>query len=225
MDLPQVVPVLVLVLVLLGVVLCLYAVPLRIRMRTEFATGVRRASMSVTWLCLGIRGTLNNGTRGFQVLLGNHALPLPFIGRDRLAGDLRRGCPDRSGQETGSVPALIRSAVPLIPEILSFLRSLSQSFSFDLLECQAVVGLCGPAETGMLYGYFWALKSIFCSSRRFHLEMVPDFTRERLEGHLDLEGSIRYPFTLLVRGMVLFFRFRRPFRAGTGGGTWGDGYP
>ena len=109
-------------------------------------------------------------------------------------------------------PSYIQSAVPHIPDLISFAGAAVRSLSFRRLDCRAVVGLSGPAETGMLYGYYWAVKPLLCSNGRTSLEMVPDFTKEHLEGHFELDARIACPFNLVARLARLYILFKEDKR-------------
>ncbi|MCU0632648.1 MAG: DUF2953 domain-containing protein [Methanolinea sp.] len=207
MDPHPVILVAAIILALVLLELCLYAIPLRVRVRMEYADGRGNALISVYWLCMGIRGQLSREHRVFNFLLGDVLIPTPAILETRVFDRHVKGGPGTPESEIHLVPNFVESVVPRIPDLISFLRSLIQSLSFRHLHCQAVVGLAGPAETGMLYGYFWALRSMLRHSGRIHLEMVPDFTSERLEGHLEMDVHVRYPFNLIARLVRLFTLF------------------
>lgn len=150
-----------------------------------------------------------------QILLGKTVILTPSFPAPRSHARPER---ERQGSpETGMYDpvALLEAVIPLLPHLLSFFRSVFCSLSLKQVNCQAVVGLGGPAETGMLYGYFWALKSILRVSDRVHLEMIPDFTRERLEGHLEADIHVRYPFVLIARLLRLFIQWKVVYPAGT----------
>jgi hypothetical protein len=208
MDLHPVILVAAIVLALVVLELCLYAIPLRLRVRMDYANGAGMAFISACWLCLGVRSTLAPEGRTFHLLLGGLPLPLPAFLGSYAPGGRRPG--NMAFQEPEDLPAssYIQSAVPYVPHLISFARAAVRSLSFRRLDCRAVVGLSGPAETGMLYGYFWAAKPLLCSTGRINLEMVPDFTREHLEGHLELDVNISYPFNLLARLVRLFTLFQ-----------------
>ncbi|OPX66793.1 MAG: hypothetical protein A4E37_01783 [Methanoregulaceae archaeon PtaB.Bin056] len=213
MDLPSVILVAAIVLVLASLELLAYAVPIRIRLQADFANDRGSAFISACWLCLGVRCTLSREGPAFHLLLGGVLLPLPASpGRD-APGSLGREDNTLQEPQALTISSYIQTAVKYLPEIISFARTTLRSLSFKRLDCRAVVGLSGPAETGMLYGYFWAVRPLLCRNGRTNLELIPDFTKEHLEGHLELDAGISYPFTLVARLARLYLLFQEEKRS------------
>ncbi len=199
MDILSVALVGAIILFLFVTVLCIYAVPLRFRVRVDCVDGTAMAVVSASWLCLGLRGTLSWRERVVHLLVGDVALPLPvhlpvFPPAIALQKTLAP-----QGAEVPAVPPFLEAGVRIVPALVTFARATLRSLSLRRLECRAVVGLSGPAETGMLFGYFMAAKPILSCSRRIKIDIVPDFSRERLEGHLELDATITRPFDLVAR--------------------------
>ena len=215
MDLPAVILVGAIILALASLELCLYAVPIRIRLHVDCAQDRRAAFISARWLCLGIRCTLSRGEQSFSPLLGDVLIPLPasLPGATPGTGGMR----DRSPEDRRAHTALsyIHSAVTYLPDLISIARATFRSVSFRRLDCRAVIGLSGPAETGMLYGFFWAVKPLICRNGRTNLELVPDFTKEHIEGRLELDARISRPFNLVARLARLFILFQQNKRRDT----------
>lgn len=199
MDLPPVVLVAAIILALVFLELFLYAIPLRVKVHLEYSQDTGMAFISACWLCVGVRGSLTGKGEAFHLLVGDIPVPLPdFLEAHGPGGRLKRA-PGKTEPVATRPLLILESVIPRIPDLFSVAGAFLRSLSFRRLECRAVVGLLCPAETGMLYGYFWAVKSLLCSSGRVRLEMIPDFTKARLEGHLELDLDVRYPFNLVVK--------------------------
>ncbi len=208
MDLPPVILVAGIILALASLELCVYAVPIRIRLRADCSNDRRSAFVSVCWLSLGVRCTLSREGGAFHLLLGDVLLPLPASPGSETPGSRGQGDTALQEPQAPTTSSYIQSAVTYLPDLISFSRATLRSLSFRRLDCRAVVGLSGPAETGMLYGYYWAVKPLLCSNGRTSLEVVPDFTKEHLEGHLELDARISCPFNLVARLARLYILFQ-----------------
>lgn len=199
---------------LLGTGIC--AVPLRIRVLVAFGSFGNRGSISVTWLGMGIRGgfPLQEGVPSVVVL----GVPVrsPF-GRFATRRPMKRPVFGNGG--VPSLPRLVTGVLSSLPASIDLFRRIVRSLSIRHFHCKAAIGLGSPAETGIFYGYFWAAKSILCAvAPQVSLVVTPDFSRNLLEGDIDAEVLVRYPFTLpvyairVLRGPGISFR---PSRGGS----------
>jgi len=215
MDLFPVIFVAAIVLALASLELCVYAVPIRIRLHVDCAHDRRAAFISACWLCLGVRCTLSREELSYHLLLGDLLFPLPAFPWKATPGIEVMEDKSLEDRRAHMIPSFIQSAIKYFPDLVSIARATIRSLSFRRLDCRAVVGLSGPAETGMLYGYFWAMKPLLFSNGRTNIELVPDFTKERLEGRLELDARISRPFNLVARLARLFILFQQNKRRHT----------
>ncbi|MCQ8893498.1 MAG: DUF2953 domain-containing protein [Methanolinea sp.] len=186
--------------ILLG--LGLSRAPLYIRVSLEWGGRTRHCSVSLTWLGVGVRGMLSPGVWGLFPVFAGMRVPFPLKGL--ILRMSRAGGPKTPGGgkgEGGFLPAL-SFAIAHGPGLLLLLQHFLRSLCIRHLRCRAVVGLSDPAGTGILYGYFWALKSLLVQFPSVSLVVTPDFTRERLEGEINAEVLVAHPLDLLVRGLL-----------------------
>lgn len=207
MDFTPVILVLLIILAIALLELLLYSVPLRIRVRLEHIDETGTAHLSLLWLCLGIRAHLFRKRRDVDLLLWERILFSPqFPAKVRDPARLPGTGPEPRKKEISESLTFLESIIPNIPRILSFFRSAARSIYLEEVNCQATIGLASPAQTGIVYGYYWALRSMFPYSDRFHIVMIPDFYRERLDGHLKVDLMVRHPFALIIRLWHLYAR-------------------
>lgn len=221
MDITPVIPVLLIVLAVALLEVLLFSVPLRIRMRLEHRDNAGKANLSLFWLCLGIRANISGGSRHMDVLLGKR--PLFSAKYPEITGTpvIPRGTgPGTIENEEYELPALLKSAIRHTPRIISLFRSAARSISLENIDCHVTMGLLSPAQTGIVYGYSWAFKSMFRCTDRVHIVVIPDFNRERLDGYLEGVLRVRHPFALIVRlwhVYTLLHAFPETYASGRGG--------
>ncbi|NYT05803.1 MAG: DUF2953 domain-containing protein [Methanomicrobiales archaeon] len=83
--------------------------------------------------------------------------------------------------------------------LAAFLRSLS----IRQLLCCVRLGTGEPCSTGMIYGWFWALKGMLSPADRIRLHMEPDFCRPALEGECTFAIGIEHPLLVLFAVLQL----------------------
>jgi hypothetical protein len=90
---------------------------------------------------------------------------------------------------------------------LALLGSLDHVLALKSLRLRGRFGFADPARTGSLYGYLQA--SRFLQTRKYQLDLVPDFTRPGLYGRLWLAAHLHLG---LLLGLLLRFAFRAGWR-------------
>ena len=68
----------------------------------------------------------------------------------------------------------------LSPSVGRFFRRFVRGIGVRKLAFSAVYGAADPATTGRIFGYVLAISSV--TGPRIRMDLVPDFTRERMEG-------------------------------------------
>jgi hypothetical protein len=91
-------------------------------------------------------------------------------------------------------PQKILNAWPFLKKVL---LTIYKSFVLRSVSCDVRLGFGNPATTGLMYGYFWALKGILSPVDKVRLSMVPSFDREIIEGKTALNLLIRRPLIIL----------------------------
>jgi hypothetical protein len=89
----------------------------------------------------------------------------------------------------------------LLPGILRIIRALKRHGRFRRLSCNLVVGTGSPAETGLIFGIFSAVRPILMISPRVSLSLEPVFDKETLEGDCRIDLRLNRP--LVVISLIL----------------------
>lgn len=98
--------------------------------------------------------------------------------------DLSRGLPQPAPQESEPRREKRRSSIAsrLLKAVPGLIRSELSRIHLDRLHLDLSFGLSDPADTGRLYGQLMPLAYAIPA---LDLELRPDFTRPRLDAHLD----------------------------------------
>ena len=153
-----------------------------------------------SWGWIGARRRMEAGESRQEILLGGHLV----YTRTEKAGEARKPEANETPPEAHSllsrIPRLLRLVRPLTSLAGTFLRHTS----FRELRGRLKIGFPDPALTGMLYGWYWAIRPSLAGSR-VSLDMTPVFDRQVLEGEIMAEVRIDRPLLLLlaVAGLLL----------------------
>ncbi|MBN1431996.1 MAG: DUF2953 domain-containing protein [Methanomicrobiaceae archaeon] len=92
----------------------------------------------------------------------------------------------------------------MISPVTDLLATVFRQTGFEYLRLDAKVGLGDPFDTGMIFGFAFALRGIMHCDDRFELNILPVFETEALE--FDIEGGIRVkdPFRIFFSAFRIF---------------------
>ncbi len=93
-----------------------------------------------------------------------------------------------------------------MPHFIDFIKTLVKRTSIRKVQCDAQLGLSDPANTGILFGYFTALKSVLRPIERLRIRLTPVFDKQTLEGGFNIILRIKYPIRIIVAAIGLFFK-------------------
>ena len=100
----------------------------------------------------------------------------------------------------------------LVYELPLLLGYLVRHLHFRLFACDVRLGCSSAPVTGMIYGYFQAVRGILFPVSGVSLSMTPDFDRTVLEGKGEILLEIRYPLLLGFRVLPPVIRAMRASR-------------
>lgn len=194
----------IIVLFLALVVFFIYRSPLDLQIvmeRTGTSTGFR---VSASWSVLTAKSTYIGGIGSVSLF---------FLGKKIIHRELSK----KSGvlKSHGIVPGLqilqdhVFQTLLLGSDVLRFLTAIFHHLTVRRIEGTVTVGLRNPADTGILFGCFSAVRSLLFPCNRISLSMKPVFDREILEGHVMADFRISEPLFI----PVLMFRLAMKPRA------------
>lgn len=189
-----------LILVFLGEILLLIT-PIEISLDTERFNGKTEFISMVSFGALRFRTDFTGGFITNEIFIAGRRLYC-FSGKET----------DRDGEEEKIVPPdrgirslkhIVGHGPGLLQDFLALLGEIISAFSLRSFELNIRLGFSGSALTGIIFGYFSALKAILSPVERLRITMTPVFGQEILEGRVHLLLRIRYP----IRILVSLFRF------------------
>lgn len=176
----------------------IYRSPLDLEMVME-RTGTSTALMlSASWSALTVNSTYTGG---------EGSLSLFFLGKMVIQREIsqipeiRKRQQKVSGSSIGLEPAL--QILPLGPDIIRFMRAILRHLSIRQIEGAFTIGLQNPADTGVVFGFFSAVRPLLFPCNRISLSITPVFDREILEGQIKADFRISQPLFIPVLMLLL----------------------
>jgi len=190
---------LVIILLLLVVVffLCLTFIPVNINFRLEKGESLTRRVTSIVWGAVGIAYTDWNKVSETRYLL---------FGQTIIRRRKEKKPKERPIIEKGQIVKFMRLPYEAIPHFINFIKTLFKLISIRKVQCDAQLGLSDPANTGILFGYLTALKSVLRPIERLRIRLTPVFDKQTLEGGFNIILRINYPIRIIAAAIGLFFK-------------------
>ncbi len=190
---------LVIILLLLVVVfiLCLTFIPVNINFRLEKGESLTRRVTSIVWGAVGIAYTDWNKASETRYLL---------FGQTIIRRQKEKKPKERPKIEKGQVVKFMRLPYGAIPHFMNFIKTLFKRISIRTVQCDAQLGLSDPSNTGILFGYLTALKSMLQPIERVRIRLTPVFDKQTLEGGFNIILRINYPIRIIAAAIGLFFK-------------------
>jgi len=190
---------LVIILLLLVVVfiLCLTFIPVNINFRLEKGESLTRRVTSIVWGAVGIAYTDRDKASETRYLL---------FGQTIIRRRKEKKPKERPKIEKGQIAKFMRLLYEVMPHFINFIKTLVKHTSIRDVQCDARFGLSDPANTGILFGYFTALKSVLQPIERLRISLTPVFDKQTLEGRFSIILRIKYPIRIIAAAIGLFFK-------------------
>jgi hypothetical protein len=171
----------------------IYRSPLDLQIVME-RTGTSTALMlSASWSALTVKSSYTGG---------EGSLSLFFLGKMVIRREISQITEIRKRQErvSGSSVGLepVLQILPLGSDMIRFVRAILRHSSIRKIEGAFTVGLQNPADTGMVFGFFSAVRPLLFPCTRISLSMTPVFDREILEGQVRADFRISQPLFIPV---------------------------
>lgn len=177
-----------------GVTILLYQVPIRIVITGRWNETIREGHTSIGWgpcnLCI-IPGM--STSRIYLRILKARIYSFEIGGH---GSDNKNSADPRPEQETH--PRTLKGLLPAMKKILSLLVS---HITIRKIQGTISFGAGDPVTTGILYGFYQALYPLVMN--RCAIILVPVFDHLLLEGELDATILIIHPFRLLIKGTAI----------------------
>jgi hypothetical protein len=174
----------------------IYRSPLDLQIAMDRTGAGTLLLLSAKWSALSLKSTFSGG---------EGSLSLFFLGKSIIRRELARKpevrkSPERvPGVRTGQ--DLLLQTLPLGPDMIRILKAVFRHLTIRQIEGDFTIGLQNPADTGMLFGGYSAIRPLLLPCHRISLSMKPVFDREILEGHL--VADLRFSTPLCIPVLLL----------------------
>jgi hypothetical protein len=171
----------------------IYRSPLDLQMVMERTSTSTALMLSASWSALTVKSTYTGG---------KGSLSLFFLGKMVIRREISQKPEIRKRQErvSGSSIGLepVLQILPLGSDMIRFMRAMLRHLSIRKIEGAFTVGLQNPADTGVVFGFFSAVRPLLFPCNRISLSMTPVFDREILEGQIMADFRISQPLFIPV---------------------------
>jgi len=193
-----------------AVALLLYRTPLDLQVLLEQHDGPARIAATAQWSFLAVRGVMCEGSASLSLCISGKVVveqlisPTPGV----RPGEQRPGA------------ALDLGLLRYSPGIARIARALIRHLAIRKIEGNIMLGLRNPADTGIIYGFFSAVRPLIQMDKRVSLSLQPAFDREVFTGRLTADLRIERPLVIpvLVFTCILLpgrFRMIREYSSGS----------
>lgn len=197
-----------LLIVILTCTLLLYIVPVRSSIRLLVHEDDVRETLTVAWGLAGVRIRHDSYGTGADVMVGRYVLhTLAFVSEEATPPlpekpemEKQNVAWAKEEDRASSFPDYIRTirvVRNLVHPALSLVSAIWTESRFDSMVAKITLGTGNPAQTGEIYGYYWAAKFIL-EARRIRINLEPVFDREVFTCDLEMKISLHRPILVII---------------------------
>jgi hypothetical protein len=190
---PMVLIPLILVIILATVIFIIFMTPLDLCILASRRSGPVALSLSACWSVFGLGYSYTKKGGRVHILLSGRSIYNREISEASKASLKIR----KPGTEIRTLISLICIIQALMPGILRILRALKRHGRFRRFSCDLLFGTGRPAETGLIFGIFSAMRPILMISPRVSLSLEPVFDKEILEGDCRIDFRLNRPLVII----------------------------
>lgn len=184
--------------------LSVYRTPLDLQILLELDAGKAQAALTARWSLFSVRGASGRGSTFLS--FGMFGKEVVHRETSRSGGITAEGTRERF--------YLDREVLRYGPGLARIARALIRHLAIRKIEGDAIIGLANPADTGIVYGFFSALRPLIELDGRVSLSLQPVFDREVFMGHLTADLRVDRPLVFPVLVLSFIILPHRPWMKG-----------
>lgn len=202
----------VLVLILLGflilvVVTCTLLIPLVVTISAEKNEKRVFFASKVSWGLISIFLSQELNQRVVSFLIRNHTIYQKILRTPVLQSRAVFSSKSFTGFK---IKTVIIGLKRILPNLKTLLGYLSKAISIHSIMCDIKIGFPSASTTGVLYGYYWAIRSFLTPFRQISLNMAPVFDHTVFDGQISVQLEVRHPFVVISQ--LVRFLISKPVR-------------
>ncbi len=178
----------------------LYVFPVHVSLSCVSVPQRKETAVSVSWLIVCVRQVYADGKTRTDVVVAGHILRSlqPENNDDQVHA--REPAPSN---EPDNLPQILLLMPLLAGPVVDFCCRFFRLVSIDSVRGTMRIGLADPVLTGMVYGWYCAVRPLLAYSRIF-LDITPVFDRNVLEMDLEMRWDLRHPLMLAISAWRLY---------------------
>jgi hypothetical protein len=178
----------------------LYAFPVHVSLSCVSEPQRKERAVSICWLMVCVRRSYTAGMTQTDVLVARHILRSSQQENDDDQVRAREPAPSF---EPDNLPQILLLMPLLAGPVVDFCCRLFRLVSIDSVRGTMRIGLADPVCTGMVYGWYCAVRPLLAYSRIF-LEITPVFDRNVCDMELEMRWDLRHPLMLAISAWRLY---------------------
>jgi hypothetical protein len=178
----------------------LYLFPVHVSLSCVSAPQRKETAVSVSWLIVCVRRSYAAGKTRTDVVVARHILR--SLQQENNDHQVRAREPAPS-HEPDNLPQILLLMPLLAGPVVHFCCRLFRLVRIDSVRGTMRIGLADPVLTGMVYGWYCAVRPLLAYSRIF-LDITPVFDRNVLEMDLEMRWDLRHPLMLAISAWRLY---------------------
>jgi len=178
----------------------LYVFPVHVSLSCVSTPQRKETAVSISWLIVCVRQVYAAGITRTDVVVARHILRSSQQEKD---GDPVRAREPAPSREPDNLPQILLLMPLLAGPVVHFCCRLFRLVSVNSVRGTMRIGLADPVLTGMVYGWYCAVRPLLAYSRIF-LDITPVFDRNVLDMQLEMRWDLRHPLMLAISAWRLY---------------------
>jgi hypothetical protein len=185
--------------VLAVIALLIFSVPIDLSVTVKRSGGISDLILISGWSIWGLKLSYSDGRGAIDLLIsGKTVYRKAIVPASPNIPEILEGTVNKR-----ALISMIQGISDLWPGIVGMLKALIRHTRVRLLACDLVLGTGNPADTGLIFGIFSAVRPILMISDRVSLSLQPVFDRKVLEGTCRLDLRLEYPLIMFALALRL----------------------
>jgi len=178
----------------------LYVFPVHVSLSCVSTPQRKETAVSISWLIVCVRQVYAAGITRTDIVIARHILR---SSQQENNDDQVRAREPALSRAPENLPQILLLMPLLAGPVVDFCCRFFRLVSIDSVRGTMRIGLADPVLTGMVYGWYCAVRPLLAYSRIF-LDITPVFDRNVLDMDLEMRWDLRHPLMLAISAWRLY---------------------